>query len=107
MDDNVGMSNQQNGGCGTLIGFVFLLGMCMSMIDSCKGGGSGSSYSSSSEIDDIISAKAYVRSQLNYPDTADFHDLSTVVTPTHVKLTVTAKNAFGVPSTHTFNVPRN
>jgi len=99
------MSNQQNGGCGALIGFVFLFGMCMSAIESCNGGGS-SSYSSSSEIDDIIAAKAYVRSQLNYPDTADFHDMSTEVTSTHVKLTVTAKNAFGVPSTHTFNVPR-
>jgi len=97
------MSNQQNGGCGALIGFVFLLGMCMSVIESCNGGGGGSS---SDEIDDILAAKAFVRSQLNYPDTADFHDMSTEVTSTHVKLTVTAKNAFGVPSTHTFNVPR-
>lgn len=68
--------------------------------------GCSPSDSQMSEINDIISAKRYVKSQLNYPDTADFHDLKTKVTPTHVHLVVTAKNAFGVPSTHSFSVPR-
>ena len=56
------------------------------------------------EVDKIIKAKQIVRSQLNYPDTADFHDMSTSVRGDTVTLTVTAKNAFGVPSTHTFNI---
>jgi hypothetical protein len=56
------------------------------------------------EVDKIIRAKQIVRSQLNYPDTADFHDMSTSVRGNTVTLTVTAKNAFGVPSTHTFNI---
>ena len=53
-----------------------------------------------------LAAKAYVKSQLNYPDTASFHNMSTRVTSTHVHLKVTAKNAFGVPSTREFSVPR-
>jgi hypothetical protein len=57
-----------------------------------------------SEVDKIIKAKQVVLSQLNYPDTADFHDMSTSVRGNTVTLTVTAKNAFGVPSTHTFNI---
>lgn len=56
------------------------------------------------EIDKIIRAKQIVLGQLNYPDTADFHEMSTSVNGDTVSLTVTAKNAFGVPSTKTFNV---
>ncbi len=58
------------------------------------------------EINDIIYAQEIVKSNLNYPDTAQFHMFKTKVTRTHVHLTVTAKNAFGVPSTHNFQVPR-
>jgi hypothetical protein len=60
--------------------------------------------SSNSEVDKILRAKDIVRAQLNYPDTADFHEMSTEVHGNTVKLTVTAKNAFGVPSTRTFNI---
>jgi hypothetical protein len=56
------------------------------------------------EVDKIIRAKQIVLSQLNFPDTADFHDMSTSVRGNTVTLTVTAKNAFGVPSTRTFNI---
>ncbi len=54
-----------------------------------------------SEIDKIITAKAIVRSMVNYPDTLDFHDMKTSVSGNKVTLTFSAKNAFGVPSTHT------
>lgn len=57
-----------------------------------------------SDIDKIIRAKQEVRSRLNYPDTADFHEMKTAVRGNTVTLTVTAKNAFGTPSTHTFNI---
>lgn len=57
-----------------------------------------------SEVDKIIKAKQIVLSQLNFPDTADFHEFKTQVNGNTVTLTVTAKNAFGVPSTHTFNI---
>lgn len=57
-----------------------------------------------SEVDKIIKAKQEVLSRLNYPDTADFHDMKTQVRGSTVTLTVTAKNAFGTPSTHTFNI---
>lgn len=56
------------------------------------------------KIDKIIRAKQIVLGRLNYPDTADFHEMSTEVRGNTVTLTVTAKNAFGVPSTHTFNI---
>jgi hypothetical protein len=59
---------------------------------------------STNDIDNIIAAEAYVRSLLNYPDTADFHDMKTRVSGDTVTLTVTAKNAFGVPETRTFGV---
>ena len=62
--------------------------------------------SNEKEINDIIEAKEKVISQLNYPDTVDFHDLETHVTSSHVILKVTAKNGFGVPETRTFEVPR-
>lgn len=58
----------------------------------------------SPEVDKIIKAKQIVLSRLNYPDTASFHEFETSVHGNTVTLTVTAKNAFGVPSTHTFNI---
>lgn len=58
----------------------------------------------SPEVDKIIRAKQIVLSRLNFPDTADFHEFQTSVRGNKVTLTVTAKNAFGVPSTHTFEV---
>jgi|SaaInlV_165m_DNA_1040744.scaffolds.fasta_scaffold01239_18 hypothetical protein len=104
------MSNDSTYGCGTLIAGFFAFSLLIGVLETagCGGsGGSGGSYSSSDkEIDDIIAAKAYVKSQLNYPDTASFHNMSTRVTSTHVHLKVTAKNAFGVPSTREFSVPR-
>ena len=60
--------------------------------------------SSNSEVDKILRAKEIVRGQLNFPETADFHEMKTMVKGNTVTLTVTAKNAFGVPSTHTFNI---
>lgn len=60
--------------------------------------------SNNTDVDKIISAKQTVLSKLNYPDTADFHDMKTIVNGNNVTLVVTAKNAFGVPSTHTFNI---
>jgi len=102
------MSNNSGSGCGVLIAGFFGLALLIGSLETagCTGSGSGSYSSSDGEIDDIIAAKAIVRSQLNYPDTADFHDMSTRVTSTHVHLKVTATNAFGVPSTHEFSVPR-
>ena len=57
-----------------------------------------------SDVDKILEAKRIVKQQLNFPDTADWHDLSTEVKGNKVRLTVTAENAFGVPSTETFEV---
>lgn len=60
---------------------------------------------SDNEVDKVWVAERYVKSVvLNYPDTANFHTLSTNVSGNDVALTVTAKNAFGVPSTHKFIV---
>jgi hypothetical protein len=91
-----------------MIAGFFAFAMLLGALETagCSGGSGGSYSSSDSEIDDIIAAKSYVRAQLNYPDTASFHNMSTRVTSTHVHLKVTAKNAFGVPSTHEFSVPR-
>ncbi|MDB4490087.1 hypothetical protein N9045_01085 [bacterium] len=103
------MSNSSGSGCGVIVAGFFGLALLVGALETagCTGGsGSGSYSTSDSEIDDIIAAKAFVRSQLNYPDTADFHNMSTRVTSTHVHLKVTATNAFGVPSTHEFSVPR-
>lgn len=91
----------KSGGCGSLIAIFFVLGLILSVFSK------NSPSSSDDKIDDIIAAKAYVRSMLNYPDTADFHEFSTEVTSTHVNLKVTAKNGFGVPTTETFSVPRS
>lgn len=59
---------------------------------------------SDAKIDKILAAKEIVRGRLNYPDTADFHEMETEVRGNTVHLKVTAKNAFGVPSTHTFDI---
>jgi hypothetical protein len=64
----------------------------------------GCNSSFDSDVDKILKAKRIVLGGLNHPDTADFHDMSTEVRGNNVKLIVTAKNAFGVPSTHTFNI---
>lgn len=60
--------------------------------------------SGNSEVDKILKAKDIVRSQVNFPDTLSFHEMQTQVRGNTVSLTFTAKNAFGVPSTHTMNV---
>lgn len=99
-------------------GWNFIIGLAVvmfvmcgiaSMVDAVVGTTSSSSYTSSgsSDINYILRAKDYVRRQLNYPDTADFHELSTRVDSTSVHLVVTAKNAFGVPETLTFDVPKS
>lgn len=64
----------------------------------------GCDVATNSDVDKILKAKQIVLQRLNFPDTADFHELSTEVHGNTVTLTVTAKNAFGVPSTHTFNI---
>lgn len=64
----------------------------------------GCSTSYDSDVDKILTAKRIVLGRLNYPDTADFHEMQTSVNGNNVTLVVTAKNAFGVPSTHTFNI---
>jgi len=57
------------------------------------------------EVDKVITAQHYVKDTLlNYPDTANFHSMDTVVSGDSVFLRVTAKNAFGVPETLEFNV---
>jgi hypothetical protein len=59
---------------------------------------------SNSDIDKIIKAKNIARSMANYPDTVVFHEMSTQVSGNSVTLKFTAKNAFGVPSTHTTTI---
>ena len=81
-----------------LVGIAFFVSFAFSSIITRN--------SNETELNDIIQAKEEVRSQLNYPDTADFHDLETHVTSSHVILKVTAKNGFGIPETRTFEVPR-
>jgi len=77
---------------------LIALALISMMFDGCQNG------KSNSKIDKIIKAKQIVRSQVNYPDTLDFHDLKTSVSGDIVTLTFTAKNGFGVPSTHTMNI---
>ena len=79
------------------------------LFDGGSSGSSSSSYSSSgsSDVNYILKAKDYVRRQLMHPDTADFHDMQTRVDSTSVHLVVTAENSFGVPSTHTFDIPKS
>ena len=57
-----------------------------------------------SEVDKILKAKQIVLSKINFPDTADFHEMKTDVQGNNVSLTVTDKNAFGVPATQPFTV---
>lgn len=76
---------------------LFYLFLFVLIFSGCDAGGN-------SEVDKIIKAKQVVLSRLNYPDTADFHEMKTSVRGNTVSLTVTAKNAFGVPSTHTFDI---
>ena len=80
---------------GWLLAGLFTISLC---------GCDGTASSSNTDIDKIIRAKQIVRTRLNYPDTADFHELKTSVNGNTVHLVVTAKNAFGVPSTHTFDI---
>lgn len=58
----------------------------------------------SNDVDKIIRAKEIIRNQVNYPDTLDFHDMSTTVSGSRVELTFTVDNGFGVPSTHTMEI---
>jgi hypothetical protein len=62
---------------------------------------------SDSDIDKILKAKDIVRGMVNYPDTLVFHDLYTKVSGNTVTLKFTAKNAFGVPETHTKDIKVN
>lgn len=80
--------------------YIFFLILAVIVILNCFKNDS----SDRTDIDKIIAAKQVVLSQLNYPDTADFHDMQTKVIGNNVTLVVTAKNAFGVPSTQTFNI---
>ena len=61
-----------------------------------------------SDVDKIMTAKAMARSMCNFPDTCTFSLFGTKVKGNKVTLTFTAKNAFGVPDTHTmtFDVGR-
>jgi len=68
------------------------------------GGGGTSSSSSNSEINKIMEAKAIVKTMVNYPDTLSFNNIATRVSGNTVTLTFTAKNAFGVPETHTMDI---
>jgi hypothetical protein len=64
-----------------------------------------SGYSEYSEVNKIIIAKDFVRNNLlNYPETANFHDLSTSVHGNNINLKVTAKNAYGTPETYRITV---
>jgi len=44
-----------------------------------------------SEVDKILKAKQIVLGKINFPDTADFHEMKTQVQGNNVSLTVTAK----------------
>ena len=78
---------------------VFAIALLCVCFVGCSGSGS-----SDGDIDKIIQAKAIVRSMVNYPDTLSFHNMSTNVNGNTVTLKFTAKNAFGVPETHTMDI---
>lgn len=80
--------------------YLFFICVAVVVVSSCI----NNDPSARTDVDKIITAKQIVLSQLNYPDTADFHDMKTKVNGDNVTLVVTAKNAFGVPSTHTFSI---
>jgi hypothetical protein len=82
--------------------FIMILFFC---VFTWLGGGETSSSSSNSEINKIMEAKDIVRTMVNYPDTLSFHNMSTRVSGNTVTLKFTAKNAFGVPETHTMDIP--
>jgi len=81
---------------------VFAIALLCACLVGCNGSGSGGG-----DIDKIIQAKAIVRSMVNYPDTLSFHNMSTSVNGNTVTLKFTAKNAFGVPETHTMDIQVN
>jgi hypothetical protein len=62
---------------------------------------------SDDEINKILKAKEIVRGMVNYPDTLVFHDLYTKVSGNTVTLKFTARDAFGVPETHTKDIKVN
>ena len=97
-------------GCTIVTFMVICVATGVDTITGATSSGSSSSSSSSSGSSDIhyiLKAKNYVRRQLRHPDTADFHELKTRVDSTSVHLVVTAENSFGVPSTHTFDIPKS
>ena len=59
------------------------------------------------EINKILKAKEIVRGMVNFPDTLVFHEFATKVSGNTVTLKFTAKNAFGVPETHTKDIKVN
>lgn len=73
---------------------------CMIFVG-CDGGGN----TTYGDIDKIIQAKNTVKSMVNYPDTLSFHEFDTSVSGNTVTLKFTCKNGFGVPETHTMNIP--
>lgn len=81
--------------------FIMILFFCVFI---WLGGGETSSSSSNSEINKIMEAKDIVKTMVNYPDTLSFHNMSTRVSGNTVTLKFTAKNAFGVPETHTMDI---
>lgn len=74
---------------------MFICGIVLAILVGCD-----SNNTSNSDIDKILSAKAKVRSIVNYPDTLSFHEFDTDVRGNAVFLKFTCKNAFGVPETH-------
>lgn len=93
-------TNQRNGAIAIVI-CMFLMLVLAFIFDSKEG---STESTRDRKVDNIILAKDHVLKVLNYPDTADFHEMKTTSEGNIVKLTVTAKNGFGVPKTRTFNV---
>jgi len=67
----------------------------------------GSTKIDDNEINKILKAKEIVRGMVNFPDTLVFHEFATKVSGNTVTLKFTAKNAFGVPDTHTKDIKVN
>jgi hypothetical protein len=67
----------------------------------------GATKISDDEINKILKAKEIVRGMVNFPDTLVFHEFATKVSGNTVTLKFTAKNAFGVPETHTKDIKVN
>lgn len=66
--------------------------------------GCESNTTTNSDINKILSAKAKVRSIVNYPDTLTFHEFDTDVHGNTVFLKFTCKNKFGIPETYTMPI---